>query len=505
MRKHLVGLIFLAGWASLAPASWVGLTRAQTITPITIPPSGTYTAQETLSKDSYRGNAAASNLGTPTRGGGRWDKHEQDWFSLNLVAGLTYTFTEAMSGNPNDNAVLSVQNSSGVQVAFYRSTKPSGTLVYRPTVSGTYILICSRNDDVTFTSPYTLTVSVPATTTSTTITAPPVNYPFDALATVTVSDAVAIPAGSVTLSVDGGPGITQALSNGSTTFSLPLKIGIHALSAVYIPQAGFLPSSGTSSVVVDSPPYLIVPVSQAGSLSASSYRGNAASTALSHGQSAWNPAISYQDWYIVTLEANFTYTISIYTTGDSFLSIQDSSGNQIAWNDDAGLSSLGSPLASQVVFTPSSTDVYTIICSTGPLSPTTPLSYVLTIPEPIVPVSTTTSIDAPPGTPWGATVTVTVTALSETPTGSVNLSVDGGPAITQPLVNGSTTFTLIGLSVGIHSLDASYPGALGFLPSSGTGTLVIGLPNSRLGPLPGLDGHRPTRFARVGIGNKRDA
>jgi subtilisin-like proprotein convertase family protein len=91
---------------------------------------------------------------------------------------------------------------------------------------------------------------------------------------------------------------------------------------------------------------------------------------------------------------------------------------------------------------------------------------------------TTTTIDAPPVTyPGDALVTVTVSSLAGTPGGSVNLSVDGGSAVTQPLVSGSAAFTVSGLGAGSHTLDATYPrqGAFPsiFETSSASGTLTV--------------------------------
>ena len=86
---------------------------------------------------------------------------------------------------------------------------------------------------------------------------------------------------------------------------------------------------------------------------------------------------------------------------------------------------------------------------------------------------TTTAISAP-GIVYGANGMVTVTVSSVvTPTGSVSLSVDGAAAVTQALVNGSTTFTVTGLGAGSHSLSADYLPAAGFDASSGTGTLSV--------------------------------
>lgn len=53
------------------------------------------------------------------------------------------------------------------------------------------------------------------------------------------------------------------------------------------------------------------------------------------------------------------------------------------------------------------------------------------------------------------------------------MTVDGGSPITQPLVNGASTFTLAGLPAGNHSLSATYAAQGGYLASSATGTLAV--------------------------------
>jgi hypothetical protein len=92
--------------------------------------------------------------------------------------------------------------------------------------------------------------------TTTAITAPAITYPDDALVTVTVSSGAGAPPGSVLLSVDGGTAVSQTLTAGSTTFTVPgLTAGTHNLSAVYPRQgsfpAGFETSSDTDTLTVN--------------------------------------------------------------------------------------------------------------------------------------------------------------------------------------------------------------------------------------------------------------
>lgn len=93
------------------------------------------------------------------------------------------------------------------------------------------------------------------------------------------------------------------------------------------------------------------------------------------------------------------------------------------------------------------------------------------------PVATTTTITAP-AIVYGADGVVTVTvgpavAGLATPTGNVALAVDGGTAITQALANGTTVFTLPGLTAGPHSLAASYTVQGDFAASSQAGSMTV--------------------------------
>ncbi|HTP05393.1 MAG TPA: Ig-like domain repeat protein, partial [Nitrospirota bacterium] len=97
------------------------------------------------------------------------------------------------------------------------------------------------------------------------------------------------------------------------------------------------------------------------------------------------------------------------------------------------------------------------------------------IPQTVNPVPTTTLISAPTVTyNANGSVTVTVSSVVSTPTGSVSLSVDGGAATTLALSNGSASFTITSPNVGIHTLNASYAGQANFGTSSNTiSTLTV--------------------------------
>jgi hypothetical protein len=94
--------------------------------------------------------------------------------------------------------------------------------------------------------------------------------------------------------------------------------------------------------------------------------------------------------------------------------------------------------------------------------------------QPVQNFATTMTINAP-GVTYGnpSSVAVTVTSAGGTVTGSVTLSLDGGPASIVPLSSGLGIFNLGILSAGSHSLSASFPGQGTFSASGASGTLSV--------------------------------
>jgi hypothetical protein len=62
--------------------------------------------------------------------------------------------------------------------------------------------------------------------------------------------------------------------------------------------------------------------------------------------------------------------------------------------------------------------------------------------------------------------TVSPTSGTTTPTGNVNLTIDGTTTLSATLSGGTASFTVVGLTVGGHVLSATYTGATAFSPSS---------------------------------------
>lgn len=91
----------------------------------------------------------------------------------------------------------------------------------------------------------------PAATTVS-ISAPPVTFPADGSVTVTVGSAGGTVTGSVSLSVDGGGLITQALSSESSVFTITgLSAGDHTLIASYAAGGNFAAGSNTGALHVN--------------------------------------------------------------------------------------------------------------------------------------------------------------------------------------------------------------------------------------------------------------
>jgi len=93
-----------------------------------------------------------------------------------------------------------------------------------------------------------------------------------------------------------------------------------------------------------------------------------------------------------------------------------------------------------------------------------------------VPIVTTTTVTSTPNpSTFGQSVafTIAVAGTSGTPTGTVNVTVDGAPVSVPALSGGQTTFNSSALAKGSHTVVATYPAQAGYRTSSGTTTQVV--------------------------------
>ena len=137
----------------------------------------------------------------------------------------------------------------------------SFTVTFAPTAVGAEaaLLTVTTNDP----AHPTLTVSmtgVGIAATSIAINAPTITYGVNGAVTLTVSATSGfIPTGNVTLTVDGGAPLSQALSTtGTAAFTVTLPTaGTHALVANYAAQGAFLASTANGTLVVNGAPLTI--------------------------------------------------------------------------------------------------------------------------------------------------------------------------------------------------------------------------------------------------------
>ena len=265
------------------------------------------------------------------------------------------------------------------------------------------------------------------------LSAPTVTYGANGIVTITVSSGGGIPVGNVSLMVDGGTAIVQELTGGSTAFTIPSpSAGPHTLNAEYAAQGTYEASATSGALLVNqaattttiTAPQMIVGTDGSVTVRVSSAAGTPSG----------NVSLSVDNGAATTqglIAGSTTFTIP---------------------GPSAGSHTLNAAYAAQGNFGASS--------ASGTLG--------------VGPGATAMSLTAPAVT-YGAdgSVTVTVSAGSLIPTGNVSLIVDNGTATTQGLINGSTTFTIHGLSADSHTLNAVYAAQGAFGTSSASGTLIV--------------------------------
>ncbi len=215
----------------------------------------------TLFTDAHSVSSVVPNSGTTT--GGTAVTINGSGFNQNN-AGISFTYsvtfgTTTVSATRTSNNVLTAitpAHAVGVVNVTVNQIPSSGLTTTATLVNG-------------FT--YTGTI---ATTTS--INAPTITYGSNGSVTVTVTSGSGTPTGNISLSVDSGGAITQALSSGSSIFTLSgLSAGSHSLTANYAAQAGFGASTASGSIQVNQK-------ALTGSITAQSktYDGNTTATIL---------------------------------------------------------------------------------------------------------------------------------------------------------------------------------------------------------------------------------
>ncbi len=263
--------------------------------------------------------------------------------------------------------------------------------------------------------------AVTSAVTSMTIVAPSVSYGNSASVVVTVSSGAGTPTGNVTLSVDGGPVLTQALSSGSATFSIPLLSGgLHSLSANYAAQDIFQAASKTASLNITTATPLVT------------FTG-APSTA------------AYASTFVVAASTNAS-TLPLISAGGA-CSI---SGNTVTMTSGTGTCSLLASWAGDGNFNAATASQSTVATKATSV--------------------TTITSDTPNPSTSGSAVTVafkvTGTGL---PTGAYSVTGSAGdPSCSGTLSSGLGSCSLTFLTPGVRTITVAYAGDSNFVGSQAT-------------------------------------
>ena len=183
--------------------------------------------------------------------------------SLNpSFSGQSVTFTATVSNTSGTTAVPTggVQFMDGALPLGAPQTLASGIAsltISTFSVATHSITAVYANSDGNFTGSTSSAISqvVKSADSTTSISAPAITYGANGLVTVTVTandPTAGTPTGNVTLSVDGGTALSQALAAGSTTFTITNpSAGDHTLAAGYAAQNNFNASSAVGNLHVN--------------------------------------------------------------------------------------------------------------------------------------------------------------------------------------------------------------------------------------------------------------
>lgn len=348
----------------------------------------------------------------------------------------TVTFQIRSNGTDIGAAVTSSPLTNGVAVVNY--TLPGGT------AAGDYTIEATYNDGPKFTGSSgvgTLTVHKVATSTALTSSVNPSVFGQPVTFTATVTSSGGVPSGNVEFK-DGAQLLgTVALSGGVATLTTSkLAVGQHSITAVYVGNSNFDPS--TSPVLTQTV--------------------NKASTATFVTSSA-NPSVFGQS-------VTFTATVNVLAPGSGMPT------GDVQFFDGATLLGTQMLKAGKATFTTStlSTGIHNITAryvGNGNFNPSTSPALNQTVNK----AATRTTVTGPASSFVGQTVTFTATVAplapgSGIPTGLVQFRINGAnaPGGLRTLVNGQATYTTNGLSIGSHIISAHYQGDANFNPSSGS-------------------------------------
>jgi len=141
------------------------------------------------------------------------------------------------------------------------------------------------------------TFAITQAPTATAVTAPTIMVAANGAVTVTVTSTSGTVVGSVSLTVDGGAAVTQALTGGTTVFMVTgPNAGDHALAATYAAQGNFAASSATGNLHVNpAPTSTTLAVSAAPQLSGTAVTFTATVVATAPGTGIPNGVVTFKE------------------------------------------------------------------------------------------------------------------------------------------------------------------------------------------------------------------
>jgi FtsP/CotA-like multicopper oxidase with cupredoxin domain len=306
------------------------------------------------------------------------------------------------------------------------------TVTYTPTMVGpaSATITFTTNDPVHPTLAVSMT-GAGIVGTAISINAPSITYNANGVVTLTIGSTPSgfIPAGNVTLAVDGGTQISQVLNtSGVATFTIAsLNAGTHALFAAYATQGGFQASSATGSLIVAQAPLVIT----------------ASSGSFTYGGTVPVITASFSGFVGTDTSAVLTKQPTCSTTA---ISLSGVSGNPYPSN------------------------------CTGAAALNYAISYVAGTVK-VLQAKSATAITSNKPNPSiiGQIVTITfgvAPQLSGIPTGSVTVRASTGETCTGTLAAGAGSCTITFAIGGARTLTAAYSGDSNFVSSASTAAVT---------------------------------
>jgi hypothetical protein len=361
------------------------------------------------------------------------------------VSGQSLTYTATVSANspgggtPTGSVTFTVAGQTSAPVALNGSGQAVfniASLSVAPLPAGTYTVTAIYSSDTNFqSSSGSLSQVVNKDGTTTTVLGAP--NPSNLGQSVTFTPAVTAlapgsgtPTGTVSFSIDGGPTLVSVSVGVGAILPFPTG-GNHTVTATYSGDANFTGSTGTTGQTVNQ------------------------GTSVTVLTGTPNPS---------NLGQAVTFTATVTSAGPP-----GTPSGSVTFKDGAavlGTQSLNG--AGMATFTTASLTPGAHTISAVYSGDTNFTGSTGTFNENVQTLSTTTTLASTPNPSvhnQPVTFTATVASGGATPTGTVTFFDSGQQIGTGTLAAGVATFTTASLTIGAHSITASYSGTSGFLPA----------------------------------------